>query len=369
MRALRRLFLVFISASAKIYFCRCRDASQPSALYPVVMSARGVIARGPTLELPIDSVSQLEGAKHREDKMVRPGKWMAGAWWILWLLTLPAQASSLGDLVKHGDLAGVASALDKGAAINEVDGVTALYIACEGGNVEIAKLLIDRGADVNLPVSWQRTPLYAANKGGYADVVKLLLDNGADPNQVAKSQTPLHVAAEKGCLHCVIHLVDAGADVNALTSNGNPPIHLAKLKGHEDVVAYLRGHGAGRPAVAPISARLASANADSGKRIFDETCGACHLSAPDLKIPKRVNLWGVVGRPKASQSDVPYSSALKEAGGTWTFEDLNSFISNPAFALPGTDMIFPGLRDENQRANLIAYLRTLNDRPLPLPEN
>ncbi|TPI67539.1 c-type cytochrome [Mesorhizobium sp. B3-1-3] len=304
-----------------------------------------------------------------EDAMTSPSMWIIWASWFLWLFTLPVQASSLGDLVRHGDTARVASALDKGAAVNEVNGVTALYIACEGGNVEIAKLLIDRGADVNMPVSWQRTPLYAANNGGYPDIVKLLLDNGADPNQVAKSQTPLHVAAEKGCLRCVIHLVDAGADVNALTSNGNPPIHLAKLGGHEDVVAYLRDHGAGRPAIAPISARLASANVESGKGIFDQTCGVCHLSAPGLKVPKRVNLWGVVGRPKASQGDVPYSSALKEAGGTWTFEDLNSFISNPAFALPGTDMIFPGLRDENQRANLIAYLRTLSDKPSPLPEN
>jgi cytochrome c len=301
--------------------------------------------------------------------MIKPGMWVVGASWVLWLFTLSAQASSLGDLVKQGDVAGVASALDKGAAVNEIDGVTSLYIACEGGNVEMAKLLIDRGADVNLPVSWQRTPLYAANKGGHADIVKLLLDNGANPNQVAKSQTPLHVAAEKGCLQCVIHLVDAGADVNALTSNGNPPIHLAKLGGHEDVVTYLSSHGAGRPAIAPISARLASANAESGKEIFDGTCGACHLVSPTLNVPKRVNLWGVVGRPKASQGDVPYSSAIREAGGTWTYEDLNSFISNPAFALPGTDMIFPGLPDENKRADVIAYLRTLSNAPLPLPEN
>lgn len=299
--------------------------------------------------------------------MIKRRMWGIGVSWVLWLLTLPAQASALGDLVRHGDVAGVASALDKGAAINEVDGVTALYIACEAGNAELAKLLINRGADVNLPVSWQRTPLYAANKAGHADVVKLLLDNGANPNQVAKAQTPLHVAAENGCLQCVIYLVDAGADVNALTSNGNPPIHLAKLSGHEDIAAYLRGHGAGRPAVAPISARLASASAESGKEIFDGICGACHLASPSLKIPKRVNLWGVVGRPKASQSDVPYSSSLKDAGGTWTFEELNSFISNPAFTFPGTDMIFPGLQDEKKRADLIAYLRTLSDAPLPLP--
>jgi len=298
--------------------------------------------------------------------MTKRRVWLKGASWILSLFIIPAQAGSLGDLVKSGDLVGVTSALDKGAAVNEVDGVTALYIACEGGNVEIAKLLIDRGADVNLPVSWKRTPLYAANKGGHADIVKLLLDNGADPNQLAKSQTPLHVAAENGCLPCVVHLVDAGAEVNALTSNGSPPIHLAKLAGHDDVVAYLRSHGAGRPAIAPIAPRLASANAESGKELFGKTCGTCHLVAPGIKNPKP-NLWGIVGRRKASQGDVEYSASLKDAGGDWTFEELNLFISNPALTLPGTDMLFPGLQDEKQRADLIAYLRTLSETPSPLP--
>ena len=293
--------------------------------------------------------------------------WVIRASWVLWLITLPAQANTLGDLVRKGDVAAVTSALDKGAAIDEMDGVTALYIACEVGNVELAKLLIDRKADVNLTVSWQRTPLYAANKGGYADIVKLLLDNGANPNQVAKAQTPLHVAAEKGCLQCVIYLVDAGAEVNALTSTGNPPIHLAKLGGHEDVVAYLRSHGAARPGLAPISPQLASASAESGKEIFGKTCGVCHLAAPGVKVSKKANLWGIVGRPKASQDDVEYSSSLKDAGGDWTFEELNFFISNPALTLPGTDMIFPGLQDEKQRADVIAYLRTLSDTPLPLP--
>lgn len=297
--------------------------------------------------------------------MIKPGRM-----WTLWvscaLLALPAQASSLGDLVKDGDVAAVTSALDKGADVNEIDGVTALYIASERGNVDLAALMIKRGADVNLPVSWQRTPLYAANKGGHAAIVKLLLDNGADPNRVAKAQTPLHVAAENGCLECVIHLVGAGADVNALTSNGSPPIHLAKVGGHEDVAAYLRDHGAARPAIAPISALLASANAQSGKEIYDSTCVACHLS-PGVKVPKKVNLWGIVGREKGSQSDVQYSAALKDAGGKWTFEELNLFISNPSLTLPGTDMSFPGLKEGNKRADLIAYLRTLSDAPLPLP--
>lgn len=289
-------------------------------------------------------------------------------WWVLCLLALPAQASELGDLVKAGDVAGVTAALDKGAAIDEVDGVTALYIACESGNAALVKLLIDRGANVNLPVKWDRTPLYAAGKAEHGDIVKLLLEAGADPNQVTKGQTPLHVAAENGCLPCVVHLVDAGAEVNALSS-GSPPIHLAKLAGHDDVVAYLRGHGARRPDLPPISPRLASANLESGKKTLDGVCAGCHFVMRGVDGPRRVNLWGVVGRPKAAEHNVEHSASLKEAGGEWTFEELNLFISNPAWTLPGTDMIYTGLPDETERANVIAYLRTLSDAPLPLPGN
>ena len=172
--------------------------------------------------------------------MIKPAIWVIQASFVLWLSTLPALASELTDLAKNGDVAAVATALDNGAAIDEIDGVTALYTAVEAGNVELAKLLIDRGADVNLPVKFKRTPLYAATDGGFADLVKLLLDNGADPNQLAKAQTALHVAADNGCLQCVVHLVDAGAEVNALTANGIPPIHFAVRNGHDDVVAYLQ---------------------------------------------------------------------------------------------------------------------------------
>lgn len=293
--------------------------------------------------------------------------WLIHVSWVFCLIGMPVHASILGDLVRSGDLAGVASALDDGAAIDEkIDGMTALYIACEEGRLDLAELLISRGADVNLPVKFQRTPLYAANKGGYADVVKLLLDSGANPNQLTKSQTPLHFAAEIGCLQCAMHLVAAGAEVNALTPNGSPPIHLAKRNSHEDVVAYLQGHGAGAPPSAPISGRLASANVETGKQVFDDNCVLCHVAAPGVEI-ERANLWGIVGRPKASESQVQYSTVLKDVGGTWTIEELNSFISNPTLSLPGTDMIFLGLPDEQQRADLIAYLRTLSNAPVPLP--
>ncbi|MEO7223485.1 MAG: ankyrin repeat domain-containing protein, partial [Devosia sp.] len=203
--------------------------------------------------------------------IIRGRIWAIAALTIFLLLGWPAQASELVDLAKSGDIAAVTSALDGGAAVDEIDGgVTALYVACEKGNVELARLLISRGADVNLMVKLQRTPLYGAIKGGYADIVKLLLDSGADPNQIAKLQTPLHIAAQDGCLQCVIALVEAGAEVNALTSSGIPPIHFAKRGGHEEIAAYLLDHGAGPPTSAPISPLLALADAGSGKQTFEK---------------------------------------------------------------------------------------------------
>lgn len=277
-----------------------------------------------------------------------------------------AAAAPIHDATKKGDAAAIVATLDAGADVNEVDGVTALYIASGDGNVEVVSLLIERGADVNLPVKWG-TPLYAAALRGHAETVKLLLDHGAKPDQSSKPLLPLHVAAEAGCLPCVSFLVEAGTNVNALAPGRIPAIHFAKSKGHEDVVKYLSNHGARPPDLAPISPRLASASLSSGKEIFVRTCAACHISAPGAGNNARLNLWGVVGRSKASASDFKYSTSLKEAGGTWTFEDLNAWISGPALYFPGTDMNFEGFEDEEQRADVIAYLRILSDQPAPLP--
>lgn len=287
---------------------------------------------------------------------------------IVWLVGGATQATELVDAAKQGDLAAVTAVLDKGAAIDEPDGgITALYIASEKGNLDLARLLISRGADVNLMVKLKRTPLYGAIKGGYEDVVKLLLDSGADPNMVTKLQSPLHIAAQEGCLECVVHLVEAGAEVNALTSSGIPPIHFAKRGGHEDIAAYLLEHGAGPPPSAPISPLLASADPAAGEQTFAKACVKCHIATAEAETSKRPNLRGIVGRPKASESDVDYSEVLKGVGGTWTFEELNAFIAHPTLTLPGTEMEFAGIEVEKDRADLIAYLRSLSDAPVPLP--
>src|SRR5581483_7051112 len=99
-------------------------------------------------------------------------------------------------------------------------------------------------------------------------------------------------------------------------------------------------------------------------------CQLCHnleKGGPNMIGP---NLYGVLGRKIASHEGYEYSDALKaKSGETWDYEKINKMITNPGEYVPGTKMsIFPGLPDAKDRADVIAYLRTKNDNPPPLPE-
>ena len=63
-----------------------------------------------------------------------------------------------------------------------------------------------------------------------------------------------------------------------------------------------------------------------------------------------------------------YSAALKAVTGTWTFDELNKWLTDPRALVPGTAMTFAGLASEKQRADIIAYLDTLSKDPVPLPK-
>ena len=84
------------------------------------------------------------------------------------------------------------------------------------------------------------------------------------------------------------------------------------------------------------------------------------------------NLWDIVNRPVASHEGFAYSAAMKEfaEGGTvvWDYDHLDHFLTSPKGLVKGTAMGFAGVKKPDERANLIAYLRTLADTPAPLPE-
>jgi cytochrome c len=117
----------------------------------------------------------------------------------------------------------------------------------------------------------------------------------------------------------------------------------------------------------PFETVLASASPERGAN-GAKVCGACHTFTKGGPNGLGPNLYGVVGRPRASEPGFDYSAAMKAKGGTWTFDELNQFLTKPQAYVPGTAMSFPGFPRANQRADVIAYLNTLSDSPKPLPK-
>jgi len=119
--------------------------------------------------------------------------------------------------------------------------------------------------------------------------------------------------------------------------------------------------------LAPISPLLKTANVEHGKALFQQQCYTCHTIDKGGANKVGPNQWDLVGRKKGSEAGFSYSSAMQAKGGEWTYEDINSMIFKPQAFVKGTKMAFAGLPKEQDRADIIAYLRTMNDNPPPLP--
>ena len=96
-------------------------------------------------------------------------------------------------------------------------------------------------------------------------------------------------------------------------------------------------------------------------------CLQCHALGKGEANRIGPHLWDVVNQPQAKVEGFSYSSSAQKLKGAWTYDDLNQFLYNPRKYLPGTKMSFAGVKNDQERANLIAYLRTLSDAPPALP--
>jgi cytochrome c len=101
-----------------------------------------------------------------------------------------------------------------------------------------------------------------------------------------------------------------------------------------------------------------AADIDAGKSTFEHRCASCHAIGPSARGGFAPQLNGIVGRRAASTLDFKYSAAMKNSGIVWTEKNLARFINGPSDVVPGTSMRFWGISNEQQVANLLAYLRT-----------
>lgn len=116
----------------------------------------------------------------------------------------------------------------------------------------------------------------------------------------------------------------------------------------------------------PIFALLAEADIGAGEKLAKK-CTACHSFDEGGAAKVGPNLWNIVNADMARDGGFSYSSALAEKGGAWDYASLNGFLHKPKTWLSGTKMNFAGLKKPQDRANLIAWLRSLSSAPAALP--
>ncbi|MBR0652967.1 cytochrome c family protein [Roseomonas terrae] len=124
---------------------------------------------------------------------------------------------------------------------------------------------------------------------------------------------------------------------------------------------------AAAPALDPIVPLLASADVAAGQQLAQRMCASCHSFNEGGRTGVGPNLYGIVGAHHAHVEGFNYSPAMRSlADKPWTYEELNAWIHNPRAYLPGNRMAYAGMGSTQQRANLIAYLRSISpNAPAP----
>jgi ankyrin repeat protein len=157
-------------------------------------------------------------------------------------------SSPLDHATDQGAVDVVRLLLDHGANVNAHGKKknTSLHWASRFGKADVVRVLLERGADVNPRNIENSTPLHDASGGGYVETSRVLLENSSEVDaQNSRNETPLHLASQGGYLDLSRLLLRYNADVHALDSQGETPFQKASKGGYEEIMRLLLEHGSG----------------------------------------------------------------------------------------------------------------------------
>jgi len=129
---------------------------------------------------------------------------------------------------------------------------------------------------------------------------------------------------------------------------------IKKATQREDLLSYFRTlQIEGSVQAGPVG------NVEDGMRVAEKNCVVCHSFEEGGKVVYGPNLFCIAGQPAAAVEGFRYSEALKNSGLTWTDTNLIGFLANPEQFVEGTTARFPGLKTAKKRADILAYMKTL----------
>ncbi len=113
---------------------------------------------------------------------------------------------------------------------------------------------------------------------------------------------------------------------------------------------------------------LRTASISSGERVFAAKCASCHSAAPDGANGIGPALWGVYGRVAGARAGFSYTAAMSDYAEPWLPQNLYDYLEKPQRYIRGTAMNFIGLRKQDERLNVIAFLNSLSNAPVAYPD-
>ncbi|NQY12792.1 MAG: c-type cytochrome [Henriciella sp.] len=146
----------------------------------------------------------------------------------------------------------------------------------------------------------------------------------------------------------------------------------SNFKGYRVNIAEVGGAGEVIEEIYDLGALLLGADLARGERSFKAKCASCHTIEQGGSNGTGPNLYATMGAAKQSHSSFSYSGALNNTDGDWSWENMDAWLENPGSYARGTSMAFAGLKRDDERASVLAYLASYSPdapaQPEPLPE-